>query len=236
LTGTDQLLYSTFLGGDGAYDGVFDLVVGSSGAVTLTGYTGSSDFPVTPDAPQPFRGGSHDAFVTRLNPEGNGAADLQFSTFLGGSSLDYSLCVAHAGPDHVVVAGVSCSDDFPVTMNAYDDTHGGGDIYMADGTICRLEIGGPPLELFVRGDCNADGFFDIGDPIFTLNFLFSDGDFPTCDDACDANDDGGVDISDSIYVLAAQFSGGPSPLPPFSDCGVDPTDDTLDCGAFSFCP
>ncbi len=87
-------------------------------------------------------------------------------------------------------------------------------------------------EPFVRGDANSDGAVDIGDAIFVLGFLFSQGQAPGCLDAADANDDGAVDIGDAIYTLGFLFSQGNPPPPPFPDAGVDPTsaNDPLVCG------
>ena len=89
---------------------------------------------------------------------------------------------------------------------------------------------------FVRGDCNADGNFNIADPIFLLNELFSMGDPAHCDDACDMNDDGLKDIGDPVYGLSAQFTDGPPPPAPHPSCGSDPTADMLGCGSFAGCP
>ncbi len=81
-TGT-TLLYSTFLGGSTGYEGIAGIRLDSSGNATVTGNTGSSDFPVTPDAIQAsFGGGCQDAFVTTLNPAGSA---LVFSTYFGGN-------------------------------------------------------------------------------------------------------------------------------------------------------
>ena len=98
--------------------------------------------------------------------------------------------------------------------------------------------GAPPVgPTFKRGDCNADGSFNIADAIFMLAALFSGGPAGTCQDACDGNDDGSLNIADAIYVLAALFSGGPSPSAPgTTTCGEDPTTDTLDCASFVACP
>ena len=90
------------------------------------------------------------------------------------------------------------------------------------------------LENFKRGDCNADGEFNIADAVCGLEYLFGGGG-STCLDAIDANDDGAVDISDPVYVLSALFSGGPEPTDPFGNCGIDPTGDALDCDAY-LCP
>src|SRR3990172_7101754 len=79
------LEYATYLGGTGAYP-VYDLALSIDGSATVTGVTNALDFPVTGDAVQPdYAGGSWDAFVTRLSPDGS---TLIFSTYLGGSSVD----------------------------------------------------------------------------------------------------------------------------------------------------
>ncbi|MFN0058585.1 MAG: hypothetical protein ACKVX7_09040 [Planctomycetota bacterium] len=85
---------------------------------------------------------------------------------------------------------------------------------------------------FRRGDVNADGGFDVGDPVFLLSSLFVSGSpAPACTDAADINDDGGVDIGDAVFALNALFVVG-SPLPPApgaTNCGLDPTADSLAC-------
>lgn len=88
---------------------------------------------------------------------------------------------------------------------------------------------------FSRGDCNADGAFNIADAVSGLGILFSGDPAPSCVDACDANDDGAFDIGDMIYLLANLFSGG-APIPAPTACDVDPTADSLDCAAFTPCP
>ena len=87
----------------------------------------------------------------------------------------------------------------------------------------------------VRGDCNGDGSFNVGDAIFLLGILFGEIQ-SSCDDACDANDDGLKNIADTIYILTYLFSMGADLPPPSSDCGTDPTNDGLDCAEFTSCP
>ena len=98
--------------------------------------------------------------------------------------------------------------------------------------------GAPPAgPTFGRGDCNADGSFNIADAIFLLAALFSGGQAGTCTDSCDSNDDGSVNIADAIFALAALFSGGASPASPSpGTCGEDPTADSIDCASFAPCP
>lgn len=98
-----------------------------------------------------------------------------------------------------------------------------------DGTTC-----GTPE--FVRGDCNGDGAYDIGDPIALLGVLFGGAGDALCLDSCDANDDGAMDIADAIRILGSLFSMGLAPAAPFPDCGTDPTMDMLDCIFYVPCP
>ena len=81
------LIYSTFLGGGNDQSGygddkAFALAVDLAGNAYVAGTTSCTDFPTTPDAFDiTFSGGLYDAFVTKLNPQGN---DLSYSTYLGG--------------------------------------------------------------------------------------------------------------------------------------------------------
>jgi hypothetical protein len=61
------------------------------------------------------------------------------------------------------------------------------------------------------GDANADGSVDLGDVVYTLNYLFKDGPTPFPVDKADANCDGKVDLGDAIYVLNYLFKGGQPP-------------------------
>ncbi|NRA76518.1 MAG: hypothetical protein HRU16_11305 [Planctomycetes bacterium] len=88
-------------------------------------------------------------------------------------------------------------------------------------------------ERFKRGDVNIDGTLDISDAIGTLNYLFQN--LPLgCLDAVDANDDGNLDISDAVSILNYIFAGGAPPAAPGpTECGVDSTDDALDCTGYN---
>ncbi|HEV8687592.1 MAG TPA: hypothetical protein VGQ84_09965 [Gaiellaceae bacterium] len=119
------LTYSTFLGGE-AGDDVFDMAVDGQGFVTLTGQTSSTTFPWTADAFDPSYNAYGDAFVTRLKLEGAGAADLKYSTFLGGAQYVEAgdgIAVDPANPSLVTVSGFTRSGDFPTTLGVLLRTH-----------------------------------------------------------------------------------------------------------------
>jgi hypothetical protein len=91
--------------------------------------------------------------------------------------------------------------------------------------------------VFVRGNANSDDdCVNITDAVFTLNWLFSsEGTKPSCLDAADADDDGKVNITDAIYMLNFLFLGGRGIPSPTRACGLDVTQDDLDCESFAPC-
>ena len=88
---------------------------------------------------------------------------------------------------------------------------------------------------FVRGDTDSSGELDITDGVRVFQSLFLGGLQLDCRDAADVDDSGVVEISDGIGLLNFLFRDGNAPAAPFPFCGLDGTDDELDCGAFPAC-
>jgi len=83
---------------------------------------------------------------------------------------------------------------------------------------------------FIRADANSDTAIDLSDAIFILNFFFTGGDAPLCEDAADANDDGVLDISDAVKIMGVSFLGETLPIGTrFGEFQSDPTADSLGC-------
>ncbi len=107
-----------------------------------------------------------------------------------------------------------------------------GDLILSEELAVK-EDEGPK---FKRGDVDADGTVNIADGVALLNHLFGGGDAPTCADAADSSDAGGATITSAVFILNFLFSGGTSPPPPgHEECGVDPTEDELDCASYDGC-
>ncbi|MGI8743133.1 MAG: SBBP repeat-containing protein [Bryobacteraceae bacterium] len=102
-----RLLYATYLGGD-SQDSVAAISIDSNGSAYVTGYTASSNFPVTPGAYLTSGSG----FVTKLNADGSGAV---FSTRLPGQGS----AVAVDSGGNAYVAGIANGADFPTTPGAF---------------------------------------------------------------------------------------------------------------------
>jgi hypothetical protein len=129
-TGTTAL-YLTYLGGatgNDTQDGIQSIAVDATKNIYVTGFTQSSDFPVSnsPTSPnKPFEANAPasvtmqgSAFVTRLNPTQAGAAQLAYSSYLGGGgALDQGNGIVVGSGGDAYVTGVTLSTDFP-TANA----------------------------------------------------------------------------------------------------------------------
>ncbi len=124
--GAADLLYSTYLGGWYIDNGGYAIAVDDAGDIYVVGDTYSEGFPTTPDAFQVTKQSYPDLFVTRLRPQGAGAADLVYSTYLGGNDMDYGRGIVVGSGETIYIAGYTRSSDFPITAGAYDTTFGGG--------------------------------------------------------------------------------------------------------------
>ena len=117
------LVYSTFLGGT-YWDDSLAVSVDSSGDAYLTGFTGSTDFPVTAGVFQPSVPpyGEQVAFVAKFNATGAG---LIYSSFLGGEDsynppYATGTAIAVDGSGDAFVTGNTDLLDFPVTAGAFE--------------------------------------------------------------------------------------------------------------------
>jgi Beta-propeller repeat len=124
-----QLIYSTYLGGDGA-DAAFDIKEDSNGILYVSGYTESAGLPSTSNALQASYDGSLDGFGLKLDPTKSGAAGVDYFTYLGSGGVQIAYAV---------------------------DYDASGDMYLAGSTSTGLlgEFGGPERGTL---DGNVDAF------------------------------------------------------------------------------
>ncbi|HEY0174282.1 MAG TPA: SBBP repeat-containing protein [Pyrinomonadaceae bacterium] len=115
------IVYSTYLGGSGADQGL-GVAVDSSGSAYVTGSTASANFPVAGGA-QPAHGGLDDAFVLKLDPSGT---SIVYATYIGGAREDFGQAVAVGSDGSAYVAGRTFSTNFPVTAGALQTANAGG--------------------------------------------------------------------------------------------------------------
>jgi hypothetical protein len=106
-----HLVYSTYLGGNRADNGLA-VAVDDAGFAYVTGTTKSQTFP-TKLPLQKRKGGSFDAFVTKLSPGG----EIVYSTYLGGTGSDQGRAIRVDSEGNAFVVGATGSPNFPVTAD-----------------------------------------------------------------------------------------------------------------------
>ena len=129
--------FSTYLGGSGE-DDVRGMYLDESGDVYVTGYSGSTDFPVTAGALDTTHNGTFDAFVTRVNSTGTA---FSYSSFLGGSGREQGEGITVDAAGNIYLTGWTASPDFP-TMYPLQATLAGAQ----DAFVTVLDATGSTLE------------------------------------------------------------------------------------------
>lgn len=221
------LLFSTYFGGDEIDEG-FGIAVDGSGDVFVTGVTSSTNLPIgftnlpfnagspppgVPNVFQPTNNGYFDAFVTELSPDttlGNNNYTNTFSTFFGGTNVDYALSIALDSSNDVWITGLTYSTNFVTTnISVLTSTFLA---QMANGTANSVDVETNHLFADLNSQTNAphhntsgrsDAFVAEFSP-FGTNLLFSTLLGGT-------NDDIGVQIavnqtSNNVYVTGYTLS------------------------------
>jgi hypothetical protein len=193
------LLWSTYLGGS-AWERAWGLALDADDRPVLAGDTGSIDFPTTSKAYDQVWSGGAEAFVTKLEADGE---TLTWSTFLGGSSNDVINALAIGATGRPIVTGTTLSNDFPVTVGAYDGTpNGGADAFIAtlaapgDSLVWSTYVGGSGPDVAYGLRLNRRGQAVIAGSTASV-------DFPVTIGALDGSANGNGDV----FVAALDASG-----------------------------
>jgi hypothetical protein len=167
------LIYSTYLGGNGAFDDIYGMWVDPDGNTYLVGSTTSSNFP-TVNPIQATYAGNTDGWVAKLSPDGS---QLLYSTYLGGSQADPLFDVVVDGGGNAYIAGRTVSTNYP-TKDPIQPVHAGG---YDDAVVLKINASGSALvwstylggdgsdeargiainaagEVYVTGDTRSAGF------------------------------------------------------------------------------
>jgi len=137
------LSFSTYLGGANGEIG-YGIAVDSDGNVYVAGSTGSVDFP-TAGPLQSATVGDFDAFVSKLGPTGTA---LVYSTYVGGTGFDRGTGIALDASGNAYVTGMTASNNFPTTANAFQTTFGGGTCgtsFCSDAFVAKVKADGSAL-------------------------------------------------------------------------------------------
>ena len=151
-------LYKTVLAGS-TYEIANTIALGLDGAVYVTGYTLSADFPVTMGVVQSAlgRADTGQAFVAKLSPDGK----VQAATYFGGGAQTSGSALALGNSGEVYLTGTSTADGFPTTPG---NTGSGNGFFLAkfDASLGKLQFatlayGGSVLTLDPQGNIYTAG-------------------------------------------------------------------------------
>lgn len=129
-----RLIASTYFGGRYG-DQAEGMWLDRNGNVWMAGGTYSDNLPLTADAFQTSRRGTADGFITQLSAS---LDRLLYSSYYGGSAIDYLRCAAVDPDGYVYFGGQTQSSDLP-RQNALQTSFGG----QTDGAFGRLRVSVP---------------------------------------------------------------------------------------------
>jgi len=212
IAGTSDLLYSTFLGGEGLLETGLALTVDADGYAYVTGqaYPG---FPFTPGAfDTNIDGTENDGFVAKLSPDGT---SLVYATFIGGSEFEYSRGIQVDSSGNAYITGNTHSPDFPTTPGTLGKTleENGTDTFIA-----KLNPTGTALIYSTLLGGNEGGDFGWDLAVDEAGYVYATGttsstDFPVTPGAFDQtnelNEAYAVKLNpDASALIYATFIGG----------------------------
>jgi hypothetical protein len=152
-TGLD---YCGYIGGTG-YEYGHGIAVDGLGSAYVTGYTASNQatFPEALGPDLTYNGGTHDAFVAKVNASGTG---LSFCGYIGGAGDDRGLGIAVDASGRAYVVGETTStedDNFPLSVGP-DLYHNGS----SDAFVAKVSASGLALDYcgYIGGDENDYGY------------------------------------------------------------------------------
>ncbi|RSK46182.1 DUF7948 domain-containing protein [Hymenobacter perfusus] len=131
----NQLLWSTYLGGNGA-DAAFSVQLTPDRHLYVAGTTDSPNFPTVAAALQPQPAGGRDGFVVCLNPAGT---TLRYATYLGTAAADLAFFLQLDAGGDVYVLGQTSSNAYPVTTGRYSVRGAHQFIHKLNATLSATE-------------------------------------------------------------------------------------------------
>ncbi|MGA3099117.1 MAG: SBBP repeat-containing protein, partial [Bryobacteraceae bacterium] len=215
--GGAAIVFSTYLGGSGGAvdypESGLGIDVDAAGNAYVVGVTSSSDFP-TRNALQPALAGWENAFVTKVAATGTA---LDFSTYLGGSNLDYGVALRVDSSGAACVAGYSTSPDFPLLSPVQSGLAGSYDAFLS----CLSASGEALVFSTLLGGSNADAAYGLAMDAGSVYIagLTASSDFPLKNAFQSLNTAGKI----SAFVARLtryQTAPPPAPVPTFPGNGA----------------
>lgn len=211
--------------GDAGEDYAQGIALDATGHIYMTGGTFSALFPLAGSGTACHTDGSDDAFVAQYDP---GLA-LTFSTCLGGTNSEWGDSVKVGDDGILYLTGVTASDDFPLTADAFQLAPGGGAAGVYDAYAAHMDLASTaPYKLtyatYLGGsqpDLATDAAIDGAGNLYVAGLTYS-ADFPVTPGAHKTTLDP-LDPGDGFVVKL----GAPPPAAPLVTMTADTPNVTL---------
>jgi len=234
-----SLINSTYIGGSNT-DEIYSMFMDSEGYLYIVGTTLSDDFPLSDGAYDSTMSGLNDGYVVKLY---SNCTDIIYSTYIGGSNLDYLVDVYVNDDGEAYITGMTKSSNFPTTVGSYDTHYDGSQ----DIILLKMSSSGSSLvySTFIGGTGGEEWGFSIDvdsqGNAYVIGETF-DSNFPVVDTAFDKTiggardfvlfemDHSGTRLINSTFMGGASYDRGTAiKLDPntniFNYCGVTGSSD-----------
>src|SRR3990172_2817213 len=211
-----SLLASTYLGGSDKDFGN-SIAIDSNGNIYLTGWTYSSNFPITTGAYDTSFNKDNDVFISKLNGT---LTNLLASTYLGGSDKDFGKSIAINKDGIIYLTGYTDSSDFPTTAGVLNTSYNGNtDVFVSK---LNWNLGTLVASTYLGGSSDYEGkslAVDLDESYYVADTVYVIGEteslnFPTTPDAYDTSFHGIKDVfisklrTDLSDIGSSTFLGG----------------------------
>ena len=186
-TDGDDLVYSTYLGGNGNDNGRAIHLLPTGELLVGGGNSSSNNLPATPGALREALGGAKDSWVAKLSDDGS---DVAFFTYIGptddtGNGDETVRALGEDSAGNVWIGGTTSGTNLTATSDAFQSTRGQG----ADSFIAKISGDGSTLVYFswlggsknegieTEGVSDADGNFYVAGGTGSPDFPVSSGAF-----------------------------------------------------------
>lgn len=132
---SEALVFSTYYGGSST-DIATGIAVDGAGKIYVTGYTFSTNFPLSDKPYQSESNHGGDAFLVKLDPSKQGFDTIAYATYLGGSGYDVANRILLEPGGAIWLAGLTLSKDLPMAGDAPQTANAGE----ADAFVARMDL------------------------------------------------------------------------------------------------
>lgn len=125
--GANAVIFATYIGGSN-WDEAKNVVIDPTGRIIVSGYTESTNFPVTATAFQPQLGGNTNVFISIFDfslPVTSPTSQFVYSTYFGGNDVDVAFDMKQDGRGNLYLSGYTLSSNLPTTPNALQAAYDG---------------------------------------------------------------------------------------------------------------